>query len=353
MQEIPMQQYTHLPGRTPPRGFTLVELLVVIAIIGVLVGLLLPAVQVARESARRSACTNKLKQMALGVHNYESINGKLPHGSIHYDSRTNEGQLRGWTWVYLILPYMEEQELFDRGAVQSGETRENAARGRRLKDDSCSWMLCPSDAKKAGGQLASVKSLTNYAACGGPVSGRQSHVAACPWPSPYESYLREVGGRSGDPGGWYCTNQPNWIFGMFIGVDASGANGEADERTMTIRLTDVTDGLSKTIMLGETSKDHLRRACCGSASNGMGNSFGDALAMLPTNTGVPINWGPGPAGCEDGSWTYSNGFKSQHASGANFAFGDGTTKFVNENVSMRTYVRMGHKSDGSVYSADF
>ncbi|NBP89281.1 MAG: DUF1559 domain-containing protein [Planctomycetia bacterium] len=296
--------------------------------------MLLPAVQVAREAARRSACTNKLKQMALGVHNYESSNGKLPHGSIHYDSRSNEGQLRGWTWVYLILPYMEEQELFDRGAVQSGETRENAARGRRLKDDSCSWMLCP-------------------AACGGPVSGRQSHVAACPWPSPYESYLREVGGRSGDPGGWYCTNQPNWIFGMFIGVDASGANGEADERTMTIRLTDVTDGLSKTIMLGETSKDHLRRACCGSASNGMGNSFGDALAMLPTNTGVPINWGPGPAGCEDGSWTYSNGFKSQHASGANFAFGDGTTKFVNENVSMRTYVRMGHKSDGSVYSADF
>ena len=136
-----MYQHSTLPGRTPRRGFTLIELLVVIAIIGVLVGLLLPAVQVAREAARRSACTNKLKQMALGVHNYESSNGKLPHGSIHYDHK-----FRGWTWMYFILPYMEEQELFDRGAVQSGETRENAARGRRLKDAraaGCSAHLIP------------------------------------------------------------------------------------------------------------------------------------------------------------------------------------------------------------------
>jgi prepilin-type processing-associated H-X9-DG protein len=140
---------------------------------------------------------------------------------------------------------------------------------------------------------------------------------------------------------------------MFIGVDASGATGEADERTMTVRMRDVTDGLSKTIMLGETSKDHLRRACCGTAATGMGNSFGDAYAMLPTNTGVPINWGPGPAGCADGHWTYSNGFKSKHASGANLAFGDGAIRFVNQNVSMQTYVRMGHRADGSVYNPDY
>ena len=348
-----MSRYSHPSERIPHRGFTLIELLVVIAIIGVLVGLLLPAVQVAREAARRSACTNKLKQMALGVHNYESSNGKLPHGSIHYDSRSNEGQLRGWTWVYLILPFMEEQELFDRGAVQSGETRENAARGRRLKDDSCSWMLCPSDTKKPGGQLASVKSLTNYGACGGPKSGPQPSVAACTWPSPYESYMTAVGGGSNWDGGWNLTTNPSRILGMFVGVNASGASGDAVDRSMTIRLRDVTDGLSKTIMLGETSKGHDRRACCGSASDGMGNSFGDSEAMLPNHTGVPINWGPGPSGCENGQWAYSHGFKSQHASGANLAFGDGTIKFVDENVNMTAYVRMGHKSDGSVYDSNF
>jgi prepilin-type N-terminal cleavage/methylation domain-containing protein len=344
--EVPMRGYSHPSERTSPRGFTLIELLVVIAIIGVLVGLLLPAVQVAREAARRSACTNKLKQMALGVHNYENINGKLPHGSIHYDHR-----FRGWTWMYFILPYMEEQELFDRGAVQSGETRATAERGKRLKDDSCSWMLCPSDSEKPPSALASVVSLTNYGACGGPKSGPQPSVAACTWPSPYESYMTAVGGGSNWDGGWNLTTNPSRILGMFVGVNASG--GDAVDRSMTIRLRDVTDGLSKTIMLGETSKGHNRRSCCGSASDGMGNSFGDSEAMLPNHTGVPINWGPGPSGCENGQWAYSHGFKSQHASGANLAFGDGTIKFVDENVNMTAYVRMGHLSDGSVYDANF
>lgn len=330
------------------RGFTLIELLVVIAIIGVLVGLLLPAVQAAREAARRNSCTNNLKQMALGVHNYENNNGRLPHGSIQYDHK-----FRGWTWMYFILPYMEEQELFDRGAVQSGETRESAERGRRLKDDSTSWMRCPSDSQKPASSLASVLSLTNYGACGGPKSGPQPSVAACTWPSPYESYMTAVGGGSGWDGGWDLTTNPARILGMFIGVNASGSSGEAVDRSMTIRLRDVTDGLSKTIMLGETSTSHDRRACCGSAADGMGNSFGDAEAMLPNHTGVPINWGPGPSGCEGGQWAYSHGFKSQHASGANLAFGDGTIKFIDENIGMTAYVRMGHHQDGSVFDAAY
>jgi hypothetical protein len=317
-------------------------LLVVIAIIAVLVGLLLPAVQSARESGRRNSCANKLKQMALGVHNYENINTKLPHGSIHYDHK-----FRGWTWMYFILPYMEAQELFDQGAVQEDETRASAQRGLRLRNESTTWLRCPSDSDRPASSLSSVRSLSNYGACGGPKSGPQSSVAACPWPSPFESFMTAVGGGSGWDGGWDLTSNRARILGMFVGVNA--AAGDHVDRTMTVRLRDVIDGLSKTIMLGETSTSQARRSCCGSAADGMGNSFGDAEAMLPNHTGVPINWGPGPTGCTDGHWAYSHGFKSKHGDGANLAFGDGTIRFINQNVSMNIYVRMGHHRDGTPY----
>jgi prepilin-type N-terminal cleavage/methylation domain-containing protein len=139
-------------------GFTLVELLVVIAIIGILVGLLLPAVQVARETARQSACQNTLKNLSLGVLNFESARKHLPHGAIEwsagYQRRTiwpSAPNTRncGWTWLYYVLPYMESMDLFEKGAVQPGELLEAAGgspeRGRNLSGLGPSWMRCPSD----------------------------------------------------------------------------------------------------------------------------------------------------------------------------------------------------------------
>src|SRR5688500_12419399 len=89
----------------PRKGFTLVELLVVIAIIGILIALLLPAVQAAREAARRYQCTNNLKQIGLAMHNYHDINGKFP------PSRIARGDYI--TWAVLILPYMEQQAMYE------------------------------------------------------------------------------------------------------------------------------------------------------------------------------------------------------------------------------------------------
>ena len=93
--------------RLARRAFTLVELLVVIAIIGILVALLLPAVQAAREAARRTSCTNNIRQLGLALVNYHDAHKTLPFGSGYLNARTG-------TWVSAILPYMEEQSLYDR-----------------------------------------------------------------------------------------------------------------------------------------------------------------------------------------------------------------------------------------------
>ena len=93
-------------------AFTLVELLVVIAIIGILIALLLPAVQAAREAARRAQCTNNLKQIGLGLHNFHSTHETLPQGAPFSPGATG-GVVPGGTWCLLILPFIEQQELYD------------------------------------------------------------------------------------------------------------------------------------------------------------------------------------------------------------------------------------------------
>jgi prepilin-type N-terminal cleavage/methylation domain-containing protein len=95
------------------RGFTLIELLVVIAIIAILVVMLLPAVQAAREAARRTQCTNNLRQLRLGLHNYESALGKFPAGMSPSVAAGGGQSKAGWAWSAVILPYLEEEQAFD------------------------------------------------------------------------------------------------------------------------------------------------------------------------------------------------------------------------------------------------
>src|SRR4051812_19823320 len=137
-----------MPDLPKPRfGFTLVELLVVIAIIGVLVALLLPAVQAARESSRRSQCSNNLRQLAIGVHNFHDTNGTVPptiqYGVKQWSSATNPGGFgAGWGLLAFMLPYIEQKPLFD---TINFTTSVGCASMRQVHQARIPGLTCPSD----------------------------------------------------------------------------------------------------------------------------------------------------------------------------------------------------------------
>jgi prepilin-type N-terminal cleavage/methylation domain-containing protein/prepilin-type processing-associated H-X9-DG protein len=335
-------------------AFTLVELLVVIAIIGTLVGLLLPAVQYAREAARQSKCANTLKQLSSGVLQFESARGYLPHGALEWSAGYQRQAIwpsaantrnSGWTWLYFVLPFMEEMSLYQQGAVQPGEAVEadggSPNRGYNLYNKGANWMRCPSD-----DQFYSLaKSCSNYTSCMGPKTTRQSENATCSSSMPYTNYTGNVSTWSSGAGEVQGSNyDPNTARGMFSYVGQGGGTSATiiNEREPLCRrkLKHVKDGTSKTIMLGECRATDRLKGDDSNAFVGWGN--------VPTTTMLPINLKDieYPTGCDPGNWGTGLGFKSRHRNGANFAFGDGTVRFVDETLNMGVFQLLGHHADG-------
>jgi len=289
-------------------AFTLVELLVVIAIIGTLVGLLLPAVQAARESARRSTCVNNLKQIGVALHNYADAKKALPPAAISDYMGTAQYNLKGWGWTFQILPYMEEAPLYD--SLITGTTGWShtvtflggvyADRARtRL-----SGYLCPS---------CPLQSST--------VEGAYNGLATTPG---YES------GKSNYAG---C--------GGFSTLGCSGTNPDAlapciDASLGAVRklrgrpFREITDGLSKTFLAGE----------CGGLAD-------PALPGPPANERMPGLWigTYSPTSDSTSSVTvirYSrykpnsgayDAFGSLHPGGTNFVMCDGSVRFVGDTIA--------------------
>ncbi len=309
------------PGQATSRrvgsaGFTLVELLVVIAIIGTLVGLLLPAVQTAREAARRSSCSNKLRQLGVGLHNYESGQRRFPSGvmllkkglACNLSDATTQDM--GAPWSVLILPQIEGLDRYQAytniqakfcGRQMSLSMGGNADAQFRPNPQ----FQCPSDPNST----ASIFN-TNYHACMG---GGVPADAACS--NTFERYFFKNG--------------------IFYAESA-------------IRIKDITDGTSKVFLLGETK--YARHP-----SGGLGNSlswdstFNSGSGAEPSGHTAAVNAinssTHDPA--KSTAWgVFTNTFGSNHPGGCHFAMADASVRFLSENMALDVYRRLGERDSG-------
>ncbi|MFM7206033.1 MAG: DUF1559 domain-containing protein [Planctomycetaceae bacterium] len=314
-------------------GFTLVELLVVIAIIATLIGLLLPAVQSAREAARRSACSNNLKQVGLAVINFESAKRAFPAG---YSFFTAAGE-PSWGWATFILPYMEQGTLYDQMRVDARKlntlySAAAVAADKAFLQTSISGYRCPSDDTPALNELC--KFGAGY------------------FPVATSNYVGSAGNLVDvDSSGNYNAPQNDTdTGGVFFGVyDASATNLPAGKKAGTgplgIKRKQVTDGSAKTIAVGERARFNYSATWAGSGNS---KSYGnDGAGRTLARPGFMINYDWVQAGKPENQ---SKGYGSSHAGGAMFAFLDGSVAFVSENLTATELGYLMNRADYQSFS---
>jgi prepilin-type N-terminal cleavage/methylation domain-containing protein/prepilin-type processing-associated H-X9-DG protein len=300
------------------RAFTLVELLVVIAIIGILVALLLPAIQAARESSRRSQCSNNLKQIGLALQNYEISKKRLPPGA-----RYSGGGIRRGSIFLFLLPYLEETAISDLIDLDSPNLDHDVATGENVRSQLISTLICPSDDHE---KIFSNSALHNYAASRGPTSVFNNPSCSCTLPPEWASLALAP------------LDDPKNYAGPFTRVGA------------TTKLSQVTDGLSKTIFFGEVRPNCSQHVKEGWAYTNNGNGYCTTL--------IPINFDSCSEDAAKGCASYCNwntevGFRSSHSGGAQFLLGDGSVHFIPETIDHQLYQYLGAKSDGAVIPKEF
>ena len=317
-------QQNHLSKRN---GFTLIELLVVVVVIGILVSLLLPAVQQARESARRMLCQNRLHQIGIAFHNYNALHGRLPPGSIlcqtDCKNGTNEDD-EGWGWGAFLLPDLEEENLYDELQVTSQTLHETLLQDITLIQKPLVAFRCPSDA--TGSTLAGTPD--------------NRHFSGDAFPAPLSG--------GGGPIGYVYSGTSNYV-GNRGYWDVIGSSDGVLYRNSAVRFIDISDGLSHTFLVGER---HFR---CSSASwAGVRNANGTNLwgpYHVLGRVSVPIDDKTRVSSTKN--WTAdgeknrcAEGFSSAHAGGVNFLFCDGSVHFINRSIDF-------NNSNGNPFSKSF
>ncbi|HKB42425.1 MAG TPA: DUF1559 domain-containing protein [Gemmataceae bacterium] len=301
-------------------GFTLIELLVVIAIIAILIGLLLPAVQKVREAANRMKCSNNLKQIGLGSHNYHDTNGFLPPSWIG----SNAFDPDGWApWAVLLLPFIEQDNVYKLWDLRFLASKQPpAAYQQQIKTYLCpsrrSPVLSINDFVPAGGGLG------DYAACFGTAAdGSNSNGAIIPTPRQAQSTT----------------------------VDASGNAVVITPWTGQVPFAAITDGTSNTIMFGEK---HIRPNSL-RGKNEDRSIFGGQNNSVRRMAGLGANGDIRPLRSpEDQSGALANSsFGGPHSGSCQFVLCDGSVRAVRLDVDLQTLTYLIQRNDGQVVPNDY
>ncbi len=297
--------------RRPLHGFTLVELLVVIAIIGILIALLLPAVQAAREAARRMQCANNLNQIGLAMHNYHAALGLFPPGA----ARCGGG--KGASLLVSLLPYLEENVFYEQFDPTIPITQGINSELGRL---SIAAHTCPSDGQESIDPCPVEENwrTTNYVGVMG--AGRNNNVVS--------------------PGGAKCGEY--YTDGVFY----------LDSRT---RIADISDGTSNTMAIGERTYN-LRSWTKGATDYGTPSShmcvFSAKNVEWPINSDPEVLWyWPAPPGysVEQRTCQFNDlYFGSRHPGEAQFVFADGSVHFIDETINLQIYQDLATIAGGEV-----
>lgn len=323
--------------RKQQSAFTLVELLVVIAIIGVLVALLLPAVQAARESARRLQCTNNLKQIGLALHNYENANKALPPGSGY--GRPEKVP----TWVVRLFPFFEQQGVTSRyDFTQYANVEPNLTLAKSVI---ISMLICPSDEnasqpillnrQQEGGSHNPIEAhgLWYTGSMGPTIPDRcdfDSNIATLPYTCLGCAYGTLTAATGSTP---EVARSPCSVLHPGGTANKDSCAGIFCRRHTPTPLNTISDGLSNTFMVGETLPRHYVWNCV----------FCDNFPVSSTH--IPINLLTEKYETNaNGTHARSSGFKSEHPSGANMLLADGSVHFISQEIEYLTYNILGSRA---------
>lgn len=338
-------------GSNARGGFTLIELLVVIAIIAILIALLLPAVQQAREAARRTECRNKMKQLGLALHNFHDVYGNFPPGaeddvcprSIANCDSSND--IQGTTWLVRILPYIDQAPLYNRYDFDSSY---NSAANRRVGNNKVPVFYCPSgvdpdnERGRSSNTAERIDDIFNYS----------THYYGIMGPNVL---------RDGTTNQTFNYNGQDYVYvvGSSNNNSAYATDGilqryiDRPPNSITYKFLpkfkDILDGTSNVLIVGERSMTPPTRpfnvdwrSWVRGQNGGSGTTKNIHYAI---NTPIFYNWIVG-----SGSTSLNNfndlPMGSNHEGGCHFLLGDGSVRFVSENIDFPTYVVLSTRSSG-------